>query len=150
MGTGQLTSQIDSDMKLIQEGVSQKVAFIASGVSGFVVALVIAFVRNRHFAGIMFSQPVALLLLVGVPGYWLSRTHRKAVDQYAMADNLAQEVFSAMRTVISYRSQRRYARKYHDSLKVPVSLDFQERLIFGIVVAGSFTVLHWANGLGVR
>ena len=67
-----------------------------------------------------------------------------------MADNLAQEVFSAMRTVISYRSQRRYARKYHDSLKVPASLDFQERLIFGIVVAGSFTVLHWANGLGVR
>lgn len=149
IGTGQLISHIDTDMKLIQEGISQKMAFILSGVSGFLVAIVIAFVRNRPFAGIMFSQPVALLLLVGGLGFRLSQTQRRCESQHVKADNLAQEVLGAMRSVISYRSQGHYSRKYQDSLKLPAALDFKERLIFGIIVGGSFTVLHWANGLGV-
>ncbi|XHF96703.1 hypothetical protein AWENTII_000322 [Aspergillus wentii] len=149
VGTGELTSYMDQDMKLIQEGISHKVGDLLSGISGFVVAITCAFMQNRRFAAIMISQPIALILLVGLMGYWLSVTQRMGLAQYVQADNLAQEVLGAMRNVIAYRSQKRYAKKYHDSLRHPAALDFQERLIFGVIVAGSFTILHWTNGLGV-
>ncbi|KAB8217999.1 P-loop containing nucleoside triphosphate hydrolase protein [Aspergillus novoparasiticus] len=148
VGTGELTSRIDQDMKLIQTGISQKLGNIISGVSGFVVAIICAFIQNRRFASIMISQPVAMILLVGLMGFWLSVTQQRGLPHSLKLENLAQEVLNAMRSVIAYRSQERYAKKYHDTLLQPGALEFRERLIFGVIVAGSFTILHWANGLG--
>ncbi|RAK85895.1 ATP-binding cassette transporter [Aspergillus costaricaensis CBS 115574] len=148
VGVGELTSHMDQDMKLIQAGVSQKVGELLSGLSGFVVAVVCAFVQNARFAGIMLSQPFALLTLIGVMGGFLSVTQRMGLAQYVRADNLAQEVLSAMRSVIAYQSQDRYGKRYYEALRRPAQLDFRERFIFGMLVAGSFMLLHWANGLG--
>lgn len=149
VGVGELTSHMDQDMKLIQAGISQKVGELLSGLSGFVVAAVCAFVQNARFAGIMLSQPFALLTIIGVMGGFLSVTQRMGLAQYVRADNLAQEVLSAMRSVIAYRSQERYGKRYYEALRRPAQLDFRERFIFGMLVAGSFMLLHWANGLGV-
>ena len=149
VGTGELMSQVDQDMKLIQAGISHKVGNLLSGVSGFVVAIICAFVQNARFASIMISQPLALVVLVGIMGSWLSRTQQTGMAQCVQADNLAHEILSAMRSIIAYRSQNRYAKKYHDRLLRPTALEFRERLIFGVTVAGSFSILHWANGLGV-
>ncbi|BCR97208.1 ABC transporter ATP-binding protein [Aspergillus luchuensis] len=149
VGIGELTSHMDQDMKLIQAGISQKVGELLSGLSGFVVAIVCAFIQNGRFAGIMISQPIALLTLIGVLGGSLSVTQRRGLAQYVRADNLAQEVLSAMRSVIAYRSQERYGKRYYEALRRPAELDFRERFIFGMLVAGSFMVMHWANGLGV-
>ncbi|RAK98675.1 ABC transporter ATP-binding protein [Aspergillus ibericus CBS 121593] len=148
IGTGELTSHIDQDMKLIQTGISQKVSDLLSGLSGFVVAITCAFVRNWRFAGIMISEPITLILLVGVMGCWLSVMQQADLAEGVRADNLAQEVLSAMRSVIAYRSQERYAKKYQEALRRPAALNFRERLIFGVIVAGSFMTLHWGNGLG--
>lgn len=149
LGAGELTTHIDQDMKLIQAGISQKVGEIISGLSGFVIAVIIAFMQNRHFASIMISQPIALLAVVGIMGFWLSVTQKLGLAQCVKAENLAQEVLSAMRNVIAYGSQQRYSNKYHEALKGPTAVDFRERFIFGVIVAGSFLVLHWTNGLGV-
>ncbi|PYH63590.1 ABC transporter ATP-binding protein [Aspergillus vadensis CBS 113365] len=149
VGVGELTSHMDQDMKLIQAGISQKIGELLSGLSGFVVAIICAFIQNARFAGIMLSQPIALLTLIGVMGGFLSVTQRMGLAQYVRADNLAQEVLSAMRSVIAYRSQERYGKRYSEALRRPAQLDFRERFIFGMLVAGSFMVMHWANGLGV-
>ncbi|KAJ5910541.1 hypothetical protein N7504_005184 [Penicillium tannophilum] len=149
LGAGELTTHIDQDMKLIQAGISQKVGEIISGLSGFVIAVIIAFMQNRHFASIMISQPIALLAVVGIMGFWLSVTQKLGLAQCVKAENLAQEVLSAMRNVIAYGSQQRYSNKYHEALKGPTAVDFRERFIFGVIVAGSFLVLHWTNGLGL-
>ncbi|GKZ36451.1 GTPase-activating protein [Aspergillus brasiliensis] len=148
VGIGELTSHMDQDMKSIQAGISQKAGELLSGLSGFVVAITCAFIQNGRFAGIMISQPIALLALIGVMGGFLSVTQRMGLAQYVRADNLAQEVLSAMRSVIAYRSQERYGQRYHEALRRPAALDFRERFILGVLVAGSFMVMHWANGLG--
>ncbi|GKZ73111.1 GTPase-activating protein [Aspergillus niger] len=44
VGIGELTSHMDQDMKLIQAGISQKVGELLSGLSGFVVAIICAFI----------------------------------------------------------------------------------------------------------
>lgn len=149
VGIGELTSHIDQDMKLIQAGISQKAGDLISGLSGFVVAIVCAFIKNWRFAGIMLSQPLALISVVGVMGGCLNMTQQMASASSANADNLAQEVLSAMRSVIAYRSQERYSKRYSEALQRPAALDFRERFIFGVIVAGSFMILHWSNALGV-
>ncbi|KAF9882812.1 GTPase-activating protein [Aspergillus nanangensis] len=148
VGTADLLTHMDHDMRLIQTGISQKLGGILSGMSSFVVALACAFRQNPRFAAIMLVQPIALLLLVGAVGSRLSAAQQTRRVESKRADSLAQEVLSAMRNVLAYRSQARYARKYHDNLLRPASCDFRERLLFGVIVAGSFTILHWANGLG--
>ncbi|KAJ5159315.1 P-loop containing nucleoside triphosphate hydrolase protein [Penicillium coprophilum] len=147
--TGELMSQMDQDMKLVQAGISQRLGNIISGVSGCVVAITCAFMKNSRFASIMISQPIALISLVGIMGYWLSMTQKMALAWWVKADNLAQEVLGAMRTVIAFQSQERYARKYHDFLLRPIALEYKERFVFGVIVAGSFAILHLGSGLGV-
>ncbi|KJK66070.1 ATP-binding cassette domain of a mitochondrial protein MTABC3 [Aspergillus parasiticus SU-1] len=149
VGTGEITSVMDQDMKLIQEGISQKMGLLLTGFSGFVTAIVITFMQSWYFASIMLCQPIALILVIGVLGIWLAQTQAKTLAQYSRVDNLAQEVFCAMRDVIAYRSQARYGKKYHNALLRPMSSETRERLIFGLMVASAFTVLHWANGMGL-
>ncbi|KAL4908397.1 hypothetical protein BDW74DRAFT_188449 [Aspergillus multicolor] len=148
VGTGQLVSHLDRDIKMIQDGISQKVGDIISGLSGFVVALIVAFLSNRRFAGIMISQPLCLIMFVAVVGSVMSKVQRMGIAHSVQATNFAQEVLGAMRNVIAYRSQETYARNYHECLQYSTALDFRERLIFGVIIAGSFTILHWGNGLG--
>ncbi|CAG8004847.1 unnamed protein product [Penicillium olsonii] len=148
IGPGELISNLDQDMKLIQDGISQKVGDVISGLSGFVVALVCAFISNRRFASIMITQPISLILLVGMMGFWVSKIQRKGWAHSVRASNFAQGVLGAMRNVIAYRSQERYAEKYHGILQYLSVLDFRERFIFAVIVAGSFAILHWGNGLG--
>ncbi|KAE8344364.1 hypothetical protein BDV24DRAFT_148947 [Aspergillus arachidicola] len=149
VGTGEITSVMNQDMKLIQEGISQKMGLLLTGFSGFVTAIVITFMQSWYFASIMLCQPIALILVIGVLGIWLAQTQAKTLAQYSRVDNLAQEVFCAMRDVIAYRSQGRYGKKYHNALLRPMASETRERLIFGLMVASAFTVLHWANGMGL-
>src|SRR3569623_1372490 len=88
-GAGELTRYLDHDMKLIQLGISQKAADVISGISGFVIAIVIAFMRNPLFASIMISQPLGLLLLVGCMGSWLSATQKRSLAQFVTVENMA-------------------------------------------------------------
>ncbi|RAK77052.1 ABC transporter ATP-binding protein [Aspergillus fijiensis CBS 313.89] len=149
VGSGQLTVGIDTDIRAIQEGISQKMGMLISGFAGFIVAIIIAFSQNPQFAGIMLSQPLALMLVVGGFGSWMSRTQREGQVNWVKADSLAQDVLGAMRAVLAYRSQERYTNKYQEIIRGPILLERRERFIFGTIVAGSFTVLHWANGLGI-
>ncbi|PYI30912.1 multidrug/pheromone exporter, ABC superfamily [Aspergillus indologenus CBS 114.80] len=149
VGAGELTAGVDNDIRTIQEGISQKMAMLISGLAGFIVAIIIAFSQNPRFAGVMLSQPLALMLVVGGLGSWMGRTQRQGQVNWVKADNLAQDVFGAIRAVLAYRSQERYTNKYQETIRIPILLERRERLIFGIIVAGSFAVLHWANGLGI-
>ncbi|OJK04916.1 hypothetical protein ASPACDRAFT_109915 [Aspergillus aculeatus ATCC 16872] len=149
VGSGQLTAGIDTDIRAIQEGISQKMGMLISGLAGFIVAIIIAFSQNPQFAGIMLFQPLALVLVVGGLGSWMSRTQREGQVNWVKADSLAQDVLGAIRAVLAYRSQERYTNKYQETIRGPILLERRERFIFGVIVAGSFTVLHWANGLGI-
>lgn len=149
VGAGEITSIMDQDMKAIQEGISQKLGLVLTGFSGFLIAIVITFLQSWYFASIMLCQPIALILVIGVLGIWLTQVQAMSLAQLAQLDNLGQAAFSAMRTIIAYRSQARYGKKYYLALVRPMTLETRERLVFGLMVAGAFTVLHWANGLGV-
>lgn len=150
VGAGEITSNMDHDMKLIQEGISQKLGLIITGVSGFIVAIIVALVENWLFGLIMLCQPVALTSVIGGLGIWLSHVQQLGQANNSKAENLAQDVLNAIRNVIAYQSQARFVRKYDNYLKRPTALDKWERCIFGLMVAASFTVLHWANSIGVR
>lgn len=148
-GTGEIISNMDHDMKLIQEGISQKLGLILTGISGFIVAIIVALVQNWLFGLIMLCQPVALTLVIGGLGIWLRNVQQLGHANNAKAENLAQDVLNAIRNVISYQSQARFVMKYDNYLKSPTASEKWERCIFGLIVAASFTVLHWSKGLGV-
>ena len=46
LGSGEITTRISSDMNLVQDGVGQKIGLFVTGVSMFVAALIVGFVRS--------------------------------------------------------------------------------------------------------
>src|SRR5262245_45714090 len=94
-------------MNLVQDGVGQKIALFISGVSMFVSAMIVGFVRSWKLTLIMFSATVALVLMMGVNGAMMKKNQTLSIDEYAVAGSLAEEVLSSARNVAAYGTQKR-------------------------------------------
>lgn len=60
VGTGELTTRIQSDSHLVQQGISAKVAETVYFVAIFIAGIVIAFTRNAKLAGVIFTSALPL------------------------------------------------------------------------------------------
>lgn len=52
LGSGEITTRISSDMNLVQDGIGQKIALFVTGVSMFVSAIIIGFIRSWKLVGL--------------------------------------------------------------------------------------------------
>ena len=54
IGAGEIATRIETDMNLIQSGISEKVALACMFLSSFIVAFIIAFSVQARIAGVLF------------------------------------------------------------------------------------------------
>ncbi|PYH96469.1 putative ATP-binding cassette transporter [Aspergillus ellipticus CBS 707.79] len=146
--TSTLTTTLHHDTSLIQTGLSQKLSDLVSGISGFLVALGIAFSRNARFAGVVVAQPVGLLVVVGVLGGVLGRLQKARGKGVERAEGLVLGVLGGLRGVKAGRGEGRFAGKYRALVGDMADGERRERTLFGGVVGGAFLVWGWGCGLG--
>jgi ATP-binding cassette subfamily B (MDR/TAP) protein 1 len=66
-------------MNLVQDGIGQKIGLFISGVSAFITAIIIGFVRSWKLSLIMLSATVALILIMGVNGAFMKKNQTVSV-----------------------------------------------------------------------
>lgn len=149
-GAGEIAVSISNDISLAQDGISQKVGLIGLGVGGFVSALVVAFVKGWRLALVLLCVPVVIIITMGGLGTMVKRFQTKSTTGFAKTGNFAEEVFSCIRNVTAFGSQRRMMRKYEDALTKPSKDDFMAKLTMGLFIAIMMFIINSANGLAVR
>lgn len=60
LGSGEITTRISSDMNLVQDGIGQKIGLFVTGVSMFVSAVIIGFIRSWKLVSVIQFFHVAL------------------------------------------------------------------------------------------
>lgn len=142
LGSGEVTTRISSDMNLVQDGIGQKIGLFVSGVSMFVSAIIIGFIRSWKLSLIMLSATVALVLMMGVNGTLMKKNQTLAIDENATAASLAEEVLASARNVAAYGTQRRLQEKYKVFLDKATGYDFKAKFWLSMMIAGMMGILN--------
>ena len=129
-------------MNLVQDGIGQKIGLFVSGISAFITAIIVGFVRSWKLSLIMLSATVALVLLMGVNGAFMKKNQTISVDQYATAASLAEEVLASARNVAAYGTQKRLEEKYKTLLKKASHFDFRAKFWMSMMIAGMMGILN--------
>ena len=122
-------------MVLVQDGVGQKISLFVSGISMFFSALIVGMIRSWKLTLIMLSATVAIILMMIVNGMNMKKNQTKAVDEYATAGTLAEEVISSARNVTAYGTQKRLEAKYKVYLDRAANLDYRSKFWLASMVS---------------
>ncbi|KAH7383906.1 leptomycin B resistance protein pmd1 [Pyrenochaeta sp. MPI-SDFR-AT-0127] len=142
LGSGEITTRISSDMNLVQDGIGQKIGLFITGVSMFVSAIIVGFIRSWKLSLIMLSATVALILMMGVNGTFMKKAQTLSIDEYATAASLAEEVLSSARNVAAYGTQKRLQEKYKVFVDRASKLDFTAKFWLSMMIAGMMGVMN--------
>ncbi|KAL9112785.1 MAG: hypothetical protein Q9227_003088 [Pyrenula ochraceoflavens] len=147
VGAGEIAVRMSNDMNLVQDGISQKIGIIASGVAGFFAAIILSFIYNWRVALVLLCIPALIIVIMGGCGAAMKRFQEKATAEYGQTSSFAEEVLSCIRNVIAYGSQSRLMESYKKSLDSPERADFIAQGILGLMLSALFAVINLAYGL---
>jgi ATP-binding cassette subfamily B (MDR/TAP) protein 1 len=135
------------DMVMVQDGIGQKVSLFISGTSMFFSALIVGFIRGWKLTLIMLSGTVAMILMMGLNGRNMRANQVKAVDEFATAGTLAEEVISSARNVTAYGTQNRLLAKYKAYLTRASKWDFLSKFWLSSMIACLMAVVNMQYAL---
>ncbi|RMJ16111.1 hypothetical protein CDV36_004249 [Fusarium kuroshium] len=116
VGPGMLSSRISLDCQNIQEGVSEKVAFVITALATLVSAYVIGFIKYWKLTLVASSILVGIIVTSSVCTRFIIKYQGKSMANYSIAGGLAEEVISSIRTVKALGVRDVFASRFESHL----------------------------------
>ncbi|CAD5213533.1 unnamed protein product [Bursaphelenchus okinawaensis] len=115
--TGTLATKLFDDLERMREGTGDKVALAIQYSAQFCGGFIVAFAVDWKLTLIMMSL-VPLLVIIGIfIAFLMARASTNEARIYAEAGTVAEEVFSAIRTVYAFNGQESECQRYEKELK---------------------------------
>ncbi|KAL8277932.1 hypothetical protein RQP46_009751 [Phenoliferia psychrophenolica] len=109
LGAGEVTTRIQTDTHLIQEGISDKIPMTVMLLSTFITGFVVAIVRNWRLA-------LVVATIIGFAGAfmnkYISAFKTQMLEKTAEGGSLAEEVFSSVRNAHAFGTQKKLTAMY--------------------------------------
>ncbi|XP_065254511.1 ATP-dependent translocase ABCB1-like [Emys orbicularis] len=140
---GTLNTRLTDDINTIQEGIGDKICISVQFFATFLTGIVIGFVYGWKLTLVILSVSPLLAAAAAVGSIFLASFTTKELTAYARAGAVAEEILTAIRTVVAFNGQMKALAKYDVNLenarKVGVkksittytSLGFIELILFG-------------------
>jgi ATP-binding cassette subfamily B (MDR/TAP) protein 1 len=155
LGTGgSIATQANSNGKLIQAGIAEKLGLTFQGISAFVTAFIIAFVTQWKLTLILLCIAPALIIVMGIVGGIQSGVETKILGVQAQANAYAEGVLASARTVHAFEMRSRLVNKFDEYLTEAHRLGNKNSPLFGFLFSTEYTIVYLGFGLafwqGVR
>ncbi|KAK7207901.1 ABC multidrug transporter Mdr1 [Myxozyma melibiosi] len=148
LGSGEITTRITADTNMIQEGMSEKVGLILTGVATFVTAFIVAFIKSWKLTLIIIG---IIVLLIGgfmvISGFMMSWA-KKSLEGASVGSTLAEEVFASVRNVQAFGLQERLAKQYDTYLVITEYAAFRQGLCLAIMIGWLWFCIYSLYALG--
>ncbi|GAA5824122.1 hypothetical protein JCM11251_001529 [Rhodosporidiobolus azoricus] len=125
IGTGAITTRIETDMSLIQAGMSEKCAIIVMYLGMFFGGLIIGLVRNWRLALVVSVIVPLAAIAAGALEHFQAEAKRKQLDATAEGAEIADEAISSVRGVVAFGMQKVLAALYEKPNQVVLQLGIQ-------------------------
>ncbi|KWU43090.1 P-loop containing nucleoside triphosphate hydrolase protein [Rhodotorula sp. JG-1b] len=147
LGPGEVTTRIETDTHLIQEGISDKIAisvfFIAIFISGFVIAII----RNWRLALVCSTIIPCIAVAGGVMNSFISKYKQQQLEETANGATLAEEVIASVRSAHAFGNQKRLADMYNEANERTLKIGLKSARFNGLGLGVFFFIIYGAYGL---
>ena len=114
--TADFSSMMTEDLNKMQEGMGEKLGMILRFISTGLTAFIYPFLQNWLLSLVLLSLVPILIIMGVVLGRIMTTVTRDEIDNYGAAGAVAEDVLSAMRTVMAYGGQEKELKRYSAEL----------------------------------
>ncbi|XP_071520197.1 ATP-dependent translocase ABCB1-like [Panulirus ornatus] len=114
--TNDFASRVTEDLNKLQEGIGEKVGMYVFFMTIFVVSLINAFIHSWKLTLVILSVFPLLGISTGIMAKFQSNLSALEMKEYARAGSIAEEVISAIRTVVAFGGEQKEIKRYESNL----------------------------------
>ncbi|KAG7166971.1 ATP-dependent translocase ABCB1-like [Homarus americanus] len=130
--TNDFASRVTEDLNKLQEGIGEKVGMFLFFMTTFLASLINAFVHGWELTLIILSVFPLLGISTGIIAKFQTNLTSSEMKEYARAGSIAEEVISAIRTVIAFGGESKEVGRYEANLGHAKRAAVKRGLVTGI------------------
>ncbi|KAI0073491.1 P-loop containing nucleoside triphosphate hydrolase protein [Panus rudis PR-1116 ss-1] len=147
VGAGEVTTRIQTDTHLVQQGTSEKVALVINFLAAFVTGFILAYVRSWRMALALSSILPCIAITGGVMNRFVSTYMQLSLKHTAEGGTLAEEVISTVRTAHAFGTQQILSLLYDSHIEKAFKVDMKAAAWHGGGLGVFFFVIYSAYAL---
>ena len=147
LGAGEITTRIQSDIQLIQDGISDKIPLMVALLTTFIAGFVVAYIRNWRLALVMTAIIPCIVLTAVVMNIFVAKYQQIELGFVAKAASLAEETLSTVRTAKAFEMSPHLCNMYDNRNTQALSASRRRAVATGVGVGGFFFCVYSAYAL---
>lgn len=147
---GTLNTRLTEDINTIHEGLGDKIAIFAQFFSTCIAGIVIGFINGWKLTLVILSVSPLLGVSAAVWSKLLATFTTKELSAYAKAGAVAEEILTAIRTVVAFNGQQKALSQYDanllDAKKVGIKKSITTNVSMGLsqcIIFGAYALAFW-------
>ncbi|NXM26526.1 MDR1 protein, partial [Oxyruncus cristatus] len=147
---GMLNTRLTEDINTIHQGIGDKICIFLQFFTTFLAGIIIGFIYGWKLTLVILSVSPLLAASAGVWSTLLASLTAKELSAYAEAGAVAEEILTAVRTVVAFNGQQKALAKYNANLetakRVGVKKSITTNTSLGVsqfLIFGSYALAFW-------
>ncbi|GAB1521178.1 hypothetical protein RhiTH_004269 [Rhizoctonia solani] len=142
VGPGEVGTRMVKDVGTVKAATGEKLGFMVWATTTLIVALIMAFSKAAHFAGVIVGVvPLAFILFVSV-GYLAAKADSRLLDLEGQSGTLLEQILGSVRVVQSFAAESFLVKKYDEYLTALQRLGKWRSIVRGLELSISYCVLN--------
>lgn len=144
---GEVSSRLNGDISLIQQGTSEKVGIILNSIAFLITAYVVAFIKDPKLGGQLVSLLPAFLLMSLGCGHYIQKYSGEAMECAGAAASVAMETLSNVAVVQAFSANARLESKFASRLFEAQKSGIKKAVATAIQSGLLYFIAYGANAL---
>ncbi|KAL5962748.1 ATP-dependent translocase ABCB1 [Taenia solium] len=128
---GDLITKLTANVEHIETGIGERLGRFIQNAAMFISCYVCAFLNNWKIALVGLSAAPLIVLAFSIMGFTMSNFALKEQKAYSKANNVASEVFNAIKTVFAFIGQEKEKERYSSQLGAAARVSFLKNVMLG-------------------
>ncbi|SPO30387.1 probable Leptomycin B resistance protein pmd1 [Ustilago trichophora] len=142
VGAGEITTRIQSDIQLIQEGISDKIPMSVMFISAFVTGFIVAYVKSWQLALALSSMIPCIIIAGALMNAVTAKLQQAELDRVSKAASIAEEALATLRTAKAFGIEDNLVDLYDESNRQATRFGIKRSLFQGIGMGVFFFVIY--------
>ncbi|XP_032037398.1 ATP-binding cassette sub-family B member 5 isoform X5 [Aythya fuligula] len=147
---GTLNTRLTDDINTIHEGIGDKICIFVQFFATFLAGIIIGFIHGWKLTLVILSVSPLLAASAAVWSTLLASLTAKELSAYAKAGAVAEEILTAIRTVVAFNGQQKALAKYDANLELARSVGVKKSITTNVslgvsqfLIFGSYALAFW-------
>ncbi|KAN0063605.1 hypothetical protein ACQY0O_004053 [Thecaphora frezii] len=142
LGAGEITTRIQSDIQLIQEGISDKIPMSVTFIAAFVAGFAVAYARSWKLALVMTSIIPCIIIAGIVMNAVVAKLQQAELDHVSKAASIAEEGLATVRTAKAFGIENKLVRLYDNLNSEATTVGVTKAIVQGAGLGVFFFIIY--------